>query len=461
MLPKSSTAPACAVLTVVVLALMLLPQTAAASSIAFIKAGNVWLTSPDGSRQRQVTTDGGATKSYNWPSQADDGTILAKFGGSFVRMRPDGTRIGNPVPGLGSDVGHSGGLTVMSGPNDPRISPDGKRFSYWLSVRNLVTCPIWDPGCSYDDTDYTVVSHVDRFTDPQEFGAVRDYRDPSWIGNDRLLVFNYGLGVMEGAISHVGAGEPGLLQWFDPPSDLPQIGQGQLTRQGDKLVTLAGTAAFGPAQEHLYFYGVSGPHPTPPEPKCYVAEGAPPSGKFLLPSWSPDGTELAVTESDGIHIFGNIPDLRAAAPNCEAITERLLVYGSAPAWGPADVPAAAAPAPPPAAGPGGSPANPAAPIADVVVARRQQGRAVRLRVNVPAAGSTVRARLLAGRRKAVVGSTVKRNVQAGALTLDVRLNRRGRAALRRKAGLRLSVRVAVTAPGGAPVSAVRPVVLRR
>jgi hypothetical protein len=86
---------------------------------------------------------------------------------------------------------------------------------------------------------------------------------------------------------------------------------------------------------------------------------------------------------------------------------------------------------------------------------------VKVQINVPTAGSTVRARLLAGRRKAVVGSIAKRNVQAGPLTLDVPLNRRGRAALRRNASLRVSVQVAVTAPGGAPVSAVRAVVLGR
>jgi hypothetical protein len=432
-----------------------------ASSIAFIKDDNVWLTSPDGSRQKQVTTDGTSSRSYAFPSQADDGTILAKLGDLFVRVRPDGTKLGQPFPAMGSDFQHSGNMTVMAGPAAPKISPDGTRFAYWISARSLDTCPIWDPGCSYQDTDYTIVSHVDRFTDPAEFGSVRDYRDPSWIGNDRLLVFNFGIGVKEGAISTVGAGEPGLQQWFDPPSGLPQIAQGELTRNGDKLAALAGYSAVGFAEEFVYLYGVSAAYPAPPEPKCYISDGAPPSGKFMQPSWSPDGTQFAVTESDGIHVFSNIPDLRTESPDCGQITERTLVYGSTPGWGPADVPTglAQAPATPPGGGGGG--AADAPPIAGLAVAKRQKGRAVKVVLRVQVAGASVRTRLLAGRRGRVMGAAVKRGAGAGRIALDVPLNRRGRAALRRSGRLRLSVEVAVSTPGSAPMTATRPVTLRR
>jgi hypothetical protein len=430
------------ILIAVCTALAALPAAAGASSIAFVKQNNVWLASPDGSVQRQLTTDGTATTRYAWPSQADDGTILAKYGDLFVRIRRDGARIGDPIAAVGSDIQHSGGMTVMAGPADPRISPDGTRFAYWISVRNLVTCPVFDPGCSYEDTDYTIVSRVDRFTQPEEYKSVRDYRDPSWIGNDRLLVFNYGLGVKEGAISPVGAGEPGLAQWFDPPSGVPQIGQGQLTRQGDKLVTLGGDEAFGPAQRMLFFYGVSGAFPTAPELRCYVAQGAPPSGKFLIPSWSPDGTAVAVTESDGVHLFEHIPDLRSADADCGAITDRLLVDGSSPAWGPADV-GSGSPAAPPGTGTGTGQPAPATPAR----------HAARIRVRVARAGSTVRIRLLAGR--ALVGSAVRRHAKAGRMTITVPLNRHGQAALARRGCLAVRARITVAARGARPVTTTR------
>lgn len=432
---------------------LLLPGSAMASSIAFIQDNNVWLTSPDGSRQKQVTSDGTEARAYNWPTQADDGTILAKYGDLFVRVRPDGTKLGEPIPAVGSDIRHSGSMTVMAGPAEPKISPDGTRFAYWISARNLDTCPVWTPGCSYSDTDMAIVSHVDRFTDPSEFGGVRSYRDPSWIGNDRLLVFNHGLGVKEAAISPVGAGEPGLLQWFDPPPGIPQIGTGEMSRQGDKLVALAGSSIAG-AQESVYLYGVAAPYPAAPEAKCVITEGAPPSGKFMQPSWSPDGAAVALLESDGIHIFENIPDLRAPSPNCGQITDRLLVRGSAPGWGPADVPNGAG------AQPGGPGRPPASAMTALTVAKRQTGRAVRVRVGVATAGSTVKVRLL-GKRRRLMGAATRRNAKAGTLTLEVKLNRSGRKALSRTRKLNLTVRVSVTGPGGEPTQTTRQTTLRR
>jgi hypothetical protein len=51
----------------------------------------------------------------------------------------------------------------------------------------------------YDLEDQVVVSRSDRFTPDTTFGYQRDYRDPSWVDNRELLVFNYGLGVEQAA----------------------------------------------------------------------------------------------------------------------------------------------------------------------------------------------------------------------------------------------------------------------
>jgi hypothetical protein len=53
-----------------------------ADSIVYEKGGNVWVASPDGSGQRQLTTSG----DYGRPSQADDGTIIAARGDVLERL---------------------------------------------------------------------------------------------------------------------------------------------------------------------------------------------------------------------------------------------------------------------------------------------------------------------------------------------------------------------------------------
>src|SRR5215472_2506272 len=80
------------------LAAMLVAATAAnASSIVFIKGGNVWLASPDGAKQYQVTFAGG----YDQPSQASDGTIVAVRNGQFVRIDRSGRALNQPVDWFG------------------------------------------------------------------------------------------------------------------------------------------------------------------------------------------------------------------------------------------------------------------------------------------------------------------------------------------------------------------------
>lgn len=171
-----------------------------------------------------------------------------------------------------------------------------------------------------------------------------------------------------------------------------------------------------------------------------------------------------MTESDGIHIYGNIPDLRVPDADCHLITDRVLVKGSSPAWGPADIRGTPAP-PPPAPPPPVPPAKPdtgarANPMGGAIIAPRQRGRAVRLRVPEISAGTTVRIRLL-GRRGALMGAAVRRDAKPGTLALKVPLNRRGRTAQRLRGTLWLSVEVSATTPNRSTRSETHLVTLRR
>jgi hypothetical protein len=323
------------------LAAMLFAADARASSIVYVDAGgDLWLTAPDGSRQRQVTADGRPADAYSSPSMADDGTILALKAKHFVRLRPDGTRLGDPLPGLGSTVATSGNLFLPTGPLDPVISPDGRWIAYWFGTMVNHCRTWWD--CSYEMHDQITWSHVDRFTDVTESGLVGDYRQPSWTDDGHLVAFNYGLAAETVATLDGPAVAVGVHPWFsDRSGQGRQISKSQVARTRDRMAMLVGSNRVGSAQEEPYLVDLPEGPGGPVRPVCYVNSAAPPARLFGWPTWSPDGSGLAWMESDGIHV-ADVPDLGADDVDCTTITNRVLTFGSEPFWGPADVPEDAA-----------------------------------------------------------------------------------------------------------------------
>jgi hypothetical protein len=119
-------------------ALALLPATASADSIVYIKDGNVWLANPDGSGHYQVTLDGTPTDPYESPSQADDGSIVATRGSGeherIYRMRQNGSLLGAPFePAVQFELGLF----------DAAVSPDGSMVAYWTGWFGNSSC---EPG---------------------------------------------------------------------------------------------------------------------------------------------------------------------------------------------------------------------------------------------------------------------------------------------------------------------------
>ncbi|HEY1277076.1 MAG TPA: hypothetical protein VGF25_19370 [Thermoleophilaceae bacterium] len=322
---------------------------AAADSIVYAKAGNLFLTSPDGSKGYQVTFDGG----YSSPSQADNGTIGALRNDQLVRLDRSGRLLNQPIAAMGS--AGPGSSSNIGGPYEPRISPDGTRFAYYFYVQTSFD-DYYNDIRWIDTGSYGTWTYADHFTSPAtESEYNRSLVQTEWVTNDRLLgtagmflnMWTWKLGTGHGytwdaAQWWFGLQDPpdqwgvAAYHWYDDPA---------LSRDGTKLAMTDGgnrleiAATHGPAwsgqppyAEVDYVNPVSSLNA--PTIECQTGEG-----KYANPSWSTDGDTLAYGMDDGVHVM-SVPD----GLDCSRATQRLLVAGgSEPAFGRADVSMSQAP----------------------------------------------------------------------------------------------------------------------
>jgi hypothetical protein len=102
--------------------------SAQADSISFLRGGDIWVAAPDGSKQTQLTHDGG----YGYQSRADDGSFIAVHGRMLRRLSPTGVvtaEFSTPVSGAQTAPFTS----YFKGPFKAEISPDGSKvaYDYW------------------------------------------------------------------------------------------------------------------------------------------------------------------------------------------------------------------------------------------------------------------------------------------------------------------------------------------
>ena len=269
---------------------------ASADSLVFIKDHNVWLANPDGSGQYQVTLDGTAAFPYQYPSQADDGTIVAVRATAGVRpqlyrMRQNGELlnppINTPAPGTGAI--------------EAKVSPDGRLVAYGFATT------VNDPWCAFcvSVSARVLISYSDRFTAYDAIGTPNAGGWPSWIGNDTLV-----MAVGSAELWYYRLGMPMAAAWFADyqtggGSPIPTLLDAEVSPNGARLAVVRGNA-----QETIALYATTGVPPALPEPftsNCSLNSG---SGRFTNPTWTTDGGLLAVANDAGI-IAWPLPTLTA------------------------------------------------------------------------------------------------------------------------------------------------------
>src|SRR5215471_10044085 len=305
---------------------MAFASIAHADSIAYVKDGNVFLSTSDGSRQYQVTTAGG----YSDVSQADDGTMIALHGVRLHRL----DRAGNVTADFDTPVSDTRpiGQKAFWGPYDPAISPGGDKVAYtYYYVSNGGAPGCYPPTCFvYSHEGGTGYSYADRQTawsDPP--GRHSGWVHPSWIDNDTTMLTDpTHLPNNDAIIDTVGDGNQILKDWFTDTATT-HIRSGEMTRQRTKMAFVAGDG-----DKELRVYRVRTFPTTFPPPDgsdqypeaCYHVTD-PVGGSFGTPTFSPDGRHLAVAEGDGVHI-GEVPDFAAGCTTTGATLPALVIAGA-------------------------------------------------------------------------------------------------------------------------------------
>jgi hypothetical protein len=438
---------------------------AAADSIAYIKDGNVWLATPDGSRQQQVTKTG----NYGYVSQADDGTMAALIGGEKIQKLSRTGEVLSEISTFVSDgPGQSGPVTQFHGPFNPEISPDGTKIAFeWFnnsySSSYSSSCnSAGTPACYELSSRQGVgITHADRFTGFEEFGLLTGWIGPHWMSNDRLLRSNANVAINEDAVINnigPGKGDDDMKRWFYDDNQAAGVEEVEITRDQRYAAGIAGWGS-----EEMRIYRVTHDPMTAPEQVLFMTwgnkenpdvvepcihMGDPVGGKFENLSFSPDGNKLAYEVGDGVWIM-NIPNISGGCGAQPTENGLVLPGASSPHWGPADVPPASAFEPKKNDGPVG-PVTPSGDQSLTLSAGSAKLRAALLRgvtvkVATDGAGRIAAAGKIGARK---VASGTKTVGAAGTHSVKVKFTAAARKALKRKRSARVSVAVTFTPADG-------------
>lgn len=302
---------------VAVMAFLATPAGASAASLVYKKDANIWVASEDGSRTKQVTTDGTADSPYYGPSAQDDGTVVVGGPNKMIYvLNQDGSTKAGPWKAPVS--------SCSSTPLSIHAQPTGSKVVFYTFGKNV---------CSNSSTSPAPIT-LRAATDAEvpETGGPTGL-NPRWLPgtNDLTGMINpypNSIYVDDGTTAE-------NVVWLQPGSSTDEFISFDVSRTGNRVLIEGQTNDSGPVW--LKLWQNDGPPPNSAgQELCSLGGFA--QDVRALPRWSPDGSQIAWSAPEGVYVS---PAPVPSGGVCQ-LSPKLVVPGGREAdWGARDLPGAA------------------------------------------------------------------------------------------------------------------------
>jgi hypothetical protein len=313
---------------------------AAASSIVYVKGGDIWWASVGGAK-RVVVRAVGATF-FSAVTQDDRGRIWAVHEPARVweRYTAAGRRVGKSFhtagTGLGLHYDPVRNLPGFAGPADPQVSDDGRLLASWGILEELDHI---DPFAIPPAPKYYVqgsvglnVSLSSRDADIASRLPLSQLAWPSWLHDGTFIAAPFSNELKGYGIWYVPATVPELRYWFGPSNNALRLANPEVTRRGDYIAVTTDTHNALSKDEEITVGHLPGPPPAIPDRDCTWPN---PHGTVADLTWSPDGSTLAWSDSVGVWTARFVVPAQTGQV-CQVSAKRLLARkATSPDLGPA------------------------------------------------------------------------------------------------------------------------------